>query len=87
MSPLNLPSSLKSMCETSASHAGVGLGETLGVDLVGEAQPFTQGTGQVERRGETSCLPADYSRQRGKLENSGWRCIRRQSCSSSMLFD
>lgn len=59
------------MCETSASHAGVGLGETLGVDLVGEAQAFTQGTGQVERRGETSCRPADYSSQCGELEN--WR--------------
>lgn len=64
------PFSLKSMCETPASHAGVCLGERLGVDLVGEAQPFTQGSGQVEQRGETSCLPTDYSSQHGELENS-----------------
>lgn len=68
--PPNLPFSLKSMCETPASHAGVCLRERLGVDLVGEAQPFTQGSGQVEQRGETSCLPTDYSSQHGELENS-----------------
>lgn len=44
------------MCETPASHAEVYLRGGLGVDLVGEAKPFTRGTGQVERRGETSCL-------------------------------
>lgn len=64
----NFPFSLNSMCETPASHAGVFFGETLGVDLVSEAQPFTQGSGQVEQCGETSCLPADYS---GNMEN--WR--------------
>ena len=74
------------MCETPASHAGVCLGERLGVDLVGEAQPFTQGSGQVEQRGETSCLPTDYSSQHGgagELIDSRW--IRLES--SSTLFD
>ena len=61
------------MCETPASHAGVCLGERLGVDLVGEAQPFTQGSGQVEQCGETSCLPTDYSSQQGEFENSWTR--------------
>lgn len=59
------------MCETPASHAGVCCGETLGEDLVSEAQPFTQGSGQVEQCGETSCLPADYS---SNTEN--WRSHR-----------
>ncbi|KAK2883089.1 hypothetical protein Q8A73_022022 [Channa argus] len=68
--PPSLRFSLKSMCETPASHAGACLGESLGVDLVGEAQPFTQGSGQVEQRGETSCLPTDYSSQHRELENS-----------------
>lgn len=74
------------MCETPASHVGECLGERLGVDLVGEAQPFTQGSGQVEQRGETSCLPTDYSSQHGGLESSqsrggsDWK-------SSSTLFD
>ena len=58
------------MCETPASHAGERLRERLGVDLVGEAQPFTQGSGQVEQRGETSCLPTDYSSQQGEPESS-----------------
>lgn len=62
------------MCETPASLAGVGLGERLGVGLVAEAQPFTLGSGQVERRGETSCLPADYSRQR----DESWKAHRLQ---------
>lgn len=44
--------------------------ERLGVDLVGEAQSFTQGSGQVEQRGEASCLPTDYSSQHAELENS-----------------
>lgn len=57
--PPNLLLFLKSMCETPASHAGVCRGERSRVDLVGEAQPFTQGSGQVEHRGETSCLPSD----------------------------
>lgn len=61
------------MCETPASHAGVCLRERLGVDLVGEAQPFTQGSGQVEQCGETSCLPTDYSSQQGEFENSDWK--------------
>lgn len=56
----------KSMCETPTSQCRC---LSLREDLVGEAEPFTQGSRQVERRGEASCLPADYSRQHEVLEN------------------
>ncbi|CAB1419024.1 unnamed protein product [Pleuronectes platessa] len=70
--PPNLPLLLgKSMCETPASHAGVCLGERLGVNLVGEAQPFTQGSGQHPRGLYHSSISFHYPEHTGAVLEQG----------------